>query len=88
MKVQELQSEISLRKNREKIGSIEEVLVEGRSKLSEERMMGRTRNHRIVNFAGVEEYRGQLMQVRITGATSKSLLGELSNDQETRSYSN
>jgi tRNA-2-methylthio-N6-dimethylallyladenosine synthase len=88
MKVQELQGEISLRKNRGKVGSVEEVLVEGRSKLGEERMMGRTRTHRIVNFAGGEEYRGQLMQVRITGATAKSLLGELSNDQETRSHSN
>jgi tRNA-2-methylthio-N6-dimethylallyladenosine synthase len=87
-KVQGLQGEISLRKNRGKIGSSEEVLVEGRSKLSEERMMGRTRTHRIVNFDGGEEYRGELMQVRITGATAKSLLGELSKNQDTRSYSN
>jgi tRNA-2-methylthio-N6-dimethylallyladenosine synthase len=88
MRVQELQNEISLKKNRAKIGAVEEVLVEARSKLGEEQMMGRTRTYRIVNFAGVDEHRGRLMQVRITGATARSLLGELSNDQETRSYSN
>jgi tRNA-2-methylthio-N6-dimethylallyladenosine synthase len=88
MRVQELQGEISLRKNREKVGSVEEVLVEGRSKLAEDQMMGRTRTNRIVNFAGAAEHRGQLMQVRITGASARSLLGELPSDPETRSYSN
>ena len=50
--VQTLQREISLAKNRQRIGDREEVLVEGTSKLKAEQVMGRTRSNRIVNLTG------------------------------------
>ena len=74
--VQALQREISLAKNRQRIGDCEEVLVEGQSKLKAEQVMGRTRGNRIVNLSGSSHLIGEFVQVRITGATANSLLGE------------
>ena len=76
-RVQRVQQSISLRKNRQKIGQIEEILVDGRSKLKNGQIMGRTRANRIVNVAGPEALVGAVVPVRITGATANSLLGEL-----------
>ncbi len=76
-RVQALQKEISLTKNRQKIGAIEEILVEGRSRLHNGQIMGRTRNNRIVNVVGPESLVGALVPVRVVGATANSLLGEL-----------
>lgn len=74
--VQTLQQGISLRKNRDKIGSVEEILVDGKSKLKNGQIMGRTRSNRIVNLAGREDSVGEFLAVRIIGATANSLLGE------------
>lgn len=76
-KVQTLQSEISLKKNRQKIGRTEEILVEGPAKLKNDQIMGRTRNNRIVNAQGPVDLTGKMIRVHITGASSNSLLGEL-----------
>jgi tRNA-2-methylthio-N6-dimethylallyladenosine synthase len=76
-KVQKFQREISLAKNRGRIGAIEEILVDGSSKLKNGQIMGRTRNNRIVNVTSSENGMGQLLPVRITGATANSLLGEV-----------
>jgi len=75
--VQNLQHDISLRKNREKIGSVEEILVEGRSKLRQGQIMGRTRTNKIVNARGPDSLAGKMVDVRIIGASANSLLGEL-----------
>jgi tRNA-2-methylthio-N6-dimethylallyladenosine synthase len=71
------QGEISLRRNRKKIGEIEEILIEGPAKLRDGRIMGRTRSHKIVNAAGSDALVGTLAPVRITGASPNSLLGEM-----------
>lgn len=75
-RVQNLQREITLRKNRERIGAVEEILVEGRAKLHNGQIMGRTRSNRIVNALGPERLVGDLLTVHITGATATSLIGE------------
>jgi tRNA-2-methylthio-N6-dimethylallyladenosine synthase len=76
-KVQTLQREISLAKNRERIGATDEILIDGTSKLKNGQMMGRTRTNRIVNVIGPQSLIGALVPVRITGATATSLLGEI-----------
>ncbi len=76
-RVQKLQREISLKKNRQRIGELDEILVEGRSRLKNGQIMGRTRNNRIVNVTGPENLLDQLVPVQITGATANSLLGEI-----------
>ena len=75
--VLDLQQEISLRANRERLGCVEEILVEGPSKLGKGQLMGRTRSNRIVNVMGPEGLVGEVIGVRITGASANSLTGEL-----------
>jgi tRNA-2-methylthio-N6-dimethylallyladenosine synthase len=80
-KVQMLQRGVSLAKNRRTIGNIDEILVDGPSRLGNGQMMGRTRSNRIVNVAGAEDLIGRLLSVRITGATANSLIGEVLSDK-------
>jgi tRNA-2-methylthio-N6-dimethylallyladenosine synthase len=80
-KVQSLQRWISLNKNRRCIGSIEEILVDGPSRLKNGQLMGRTRGNRIVNVVGPPNLVGRLIAVRITGATANSLIGEMLSDK-------
>jgi tRNA-2-methylthio-N6-dimethylallyladenosine synthase len=77
--VQSLQNGISLVKNRQRIGSVEEILVEGNSRLKNGQIMGRTRSNRIVNVKGPESLIGCFQTVRIIGATANSLIGEILN---------
>jgi tRNA-2-methylthio-N6-dimethylallyladenosine synthase len=74
--VQNVQREISLRKNKEKIGRIEEVLIDGHSR-NKAQVMGRTRTNRIVNIVGRGNLIGEMMNARIIAATANSLVGEL-----------
>jgi tRNA-2-methylthio-N6-dimethylallyladenosine synthase len=76
-RVQTLQREISLGKNRQRIGEREEIFFDGPSKLKNGQLMGRTRTNRIVNVAAPECLIGQFVPVRITSATANSLLGEV-----------
>ncbi|HWY18887.1 MAG TPA: tRNA (N6-isopentenyl adenosine(37)-C2)-methylthiotransferase MiaB [Solirubrobacteraceae bacterium] len=57
------------------VGRTLEVLVEGPSRTDPERLRGRTRHNKVVNFAGLAEP-GELAQVRIESATSQTLSGE------------
>lgn len=75
--LQGLQREITLEKNRALEGSVQEVLVEGRSKQSEREVTGRIRSNRIVNFEGSLDWVGRLVPVRITQAYPHSLRAEL-----------
>lgn len=75
-RVLSLQQRIALENNRKKIGSVEEILIEGNSKLKNGQMMGRTRTNRIVNVTGAGVLIGSTILVRITGATANSLIGE------------
>jgi tRNA-2-methylthio-N6-dimethylallyladenosine synthase len=76
-RVQKLQREISLKKNRRRIGDLEEILVDGPSKLKNNQIMGRTRNNRIVNVTGPKTLIDRLVPVKITSATANSLIGEV-----------
>jgi tRNA-2-methylthio-N6-dimethylallyladenosine synthase len=57
------------------VGRTLEVLVEGPSRTDPERLRGRTRHNKVVNFAGLAAP-GELTQVRIDAATSQTLSGE------------
>ena len=83
IKVQTLQRDISLKRNRQHIGSVEEVLLEGPSRLKNGQLMGRSRGNRIINVAGPMDLVSRLLPVRITGATATSLIGEVLSDKST-----
>ena len=74
--LQKLQEAHSLEKNKERVGRIEEVLVEGKSKIGGGELTGRTSGNKIVNFIGVPELVGQVVPILITGARKHSLKGK------------
>jgi tRNA-2-methylthio-N6-dimethylallyladenosine synthase len=57
------------------VGRTVEVLVEGPSRTDPERLRGRTRHNKVVNFVGLGTP-GELVQVRIESASSQTLRGE------------
>ncbi len=72
----EVVQSVAEQQNRERIGRVEEVLVEGPSRNGDSLLRGRTRRNTTVNFAGAAEP-GELVPVRIEGATSTTLRGTL-----------
>ncbi len=72
----DLQNELSLESNRRDIGHEFEVLVEGFSKRSREQLFGRTSQNKAVVFDKGNHRIGQLVRVRVTDASSATLLGE------------
>lgn len=65
---------IAHERNDERVGSVEQVLVEGPSRTDPSLLRGRTRRNTTVNFAGSAEP-GDLVDVRIEAATSTTLSG-------------
>ncbi|MCW2976307.1 MAG: modification enzyme MiaB family, partial [Actinomycetia bacterium] len=61
-------------RNEERVGRVEEVLVEGPSRTDPSVLRGRTRRNTTVNFAGNAQA-GQLVDVRIERGTSTTLGG-------------
>src|SRR6266550_955433 len=62
-------------RNAERVGGVEQVLVEGASRTDPSLLRGRTRRNTTVNFAGQAGV-GELVDVRIDAATSTTLRGE------------
>jgi tRNA-2-methylthio-N6-dimethylallyladenosine synthase len=61
-------------RNAERVGRVEEVLVEGPSRTDPSILRGRTRRNTTVNFSGTAAA-GELVPVEIHGATSTTLSG-------------
>jgi tRNA-2-methylthio-N6-dimethylallyladenosine synthase len=70
----ELVQQVAHSRNRERVGLVEEVLVEGPSRTDSTFLRGRTRRNTTVNFAG-KSPPGSLVDVRIEDATSTTLRG-------------
>src|SRR6266699_843851 len=65
---------VAERRNRDRVGRVEEVLVEGPSRTDQSLLRGRTRRNTTVVFTGSAQT-GELVQVRIEDATSTTLRG-------------
>jgi tRNA-2-methylthio-N6-dimethylallyladenosine synthase len=70
----EVVQRVAAARNAERIGGVEEVLVEGPSRTDARLSRGRTRRNTTVNFAG-HAAPGELVRVAITGASSTTLRG-------------
>jgi tRNA-2-methylthio-N6-dimethylallyladenosine synthase len=70
-------SEVSHRRNKRYLGKSIEVLVEGRSARAANRLSGRTRTNKVVNFEGEEHLIGKLVDVTIAAANPWALRGTL-----------
>jgi len=71
-----LQLELSLMRNREEVGKIREVIVEGFSKRSREQLFGRTSQNKVVIFDKGSHRVGDRVTVRIREASAATLFGE------------
>jgi tRNA-2-methylthio-N6-dimethylallyladenosine synthase len=65
---------VAAARNAERVGGVEEVLVEGTSRTDSSLLRGRTRRNTTVNFSGTADP-GELVEVRIEEATSTTLRG-------------
>ena len=70
----EVVQRVAAARNAERVGGVEEVLVEGTSRTDASLMRGRTRRNTTVNFVGTAAP-GELVDVRIDAATSTTLRG-------------
>ncbi len=60
-----------------RVGTVQRILVEGASRKDANELMGRTECNRIVNFAGPQRLKGQMIDVTITQAYPHSLRAEV-----------
>jgi tRNA-2-methylthio-N6-dimethylallyladenosine synthase len=70
----EVVQRVARERNEQRVGGVEEVLVEGPSRTDGGLLRGRTRRNTTVNFQG-DATPGELVEVRIEGATSTTLRG-------------
>ena len=75
-RLQKLQREITLSRNKATEGQTVEVLTEGISKNSDEELTGRTKTNKIVNFRGPIAMMNRLVEVAIVKGYANSLKGE------------
>jgi len=78
--LQALQDQHTLEANIALEGSQQELLVEGKSKNSENDLMGRTRSWKIVNFKSESELTDKRVKVKISKAYLHSLRGKIVDD--------
>ena len=71
------QNRISREKNEEYVGSVERVLVEGRSKTAPTMLTGRNEKNRLVHFRGEDALISTFASVRVLSADTYCLTGEM-----------
>ncbi len=72
-----LQGQIALENNRTEVGREYEVLVEGESHRSKERLFGRNSQNKVIVFDRGDAVPGTYRMVRVVDCTAATLLGEL-----------
>ena len=70
----EVVQRVAAERNAWRVGTVEEVLVEGASRTDAELLRGRTRRNTTVNFTG-DAVHGDLVPVTIEASTSTTLAG-------------
>ena len=76
-----LQGQIALENNRQEVGREYDVLVEGESHRSKERLFGRNSQNKVIVFDRKDAQLGSYRRVRVTDCTAATLLGELVQDE-------
>ncbi len=71
------QFEIASEKANALVGTLQKVMVEGRSKTDPEKLTGRTEQNRLVHFTGEDSLIGKEATIRITRADPHALFGDL-----------
>lgn len=71
------QQQHSMERNKFDIGQVQQVLIEGTSKKSEEQLQGRNSANKVVIFDRKHYSKGQYVRVKITDCTAATLFGEV-----------
>ncbi len=77
-RVLNLQHTVTSQRNKQLLGTVQEILVEGRNKKYPDKLTGRMRTNRVIHFSGPDSLIGGLSWVKITQARLGSFDGELS----------
>ncbi|GLS03965.1 tRNA-2-methylthio-N(6)-dimethylallyladenosine synthase [Chitiniphilus shinanonensis] len=77
MRLQARIEELAQQVNRDMVGTVQRVLVEGHARKNAQELAGRTDNNRIVNFEGPVRLINQFAEVMITEALPHSLRGRI-----------
>ncbi len=81
----ELTDTITAELNQALVGTLQEVLIEGPSRRSDDQWQGRTADNRVVNFSKIGHGQpGSLVRVRISRASAHSLVGEQVTEGDSR----
>lgn len=75
-KLLNLTNDISYRKNKKYLNTVQKVLVEGKSKHNDKTLTGRNRQNKLINFDGNVNDIGKIIDVKITETNSFSLFGK------------
>jgi tRNA-2-methylthio-N6-dimethylallyladenosine synthase len=73
----EKQNAISLERNKLDVGKIQEILIEGTSKRSEEQLKGRNSANKVVIIPNHQYKKGDYVKVKITDCSAATLFGEV-----------
>lgn len=76
-RLNEMVNQYFLKNNKNQIGQVQKVLVEGKSLKNNDMYFGYTESNKLVNFTGENVEVGTIVEVRITDAKTWSLDGEL-----------
>lgn len=71
------QQELSLKRNQRDIGKVFEVLIEGKSKRSDQQLQGRNSANKVIIFDNHGLKKGTYAKVKVNDCTTATLLGEL-----------
>lgn len=71
-----VESQIAER-NKEYVGTIQKVLIEGRSKTNDNMLTGRTDSNKVVILEGCDEFIGKLIEIKIVSEHMWYLKGEI-----------
>ena len=76
VRLNEVQYGITAEINRQQIGKVEEILIDGPSKTNADKLTGRTRSNRIVILDGPQELTGKIIKAKIMDCNTFSLFGK------------
>lgn len=76
-----LQNDISLKKNKALIGSVQSVLVEGESKTDPSKQSGRSEGGKLVHFDEKRSLEGEIVNVKIESVNTWTLSGKLEEEK-------
>ena len=66
-----------LESNKNEVGKVVKVLVDGKNSTNKTQLFGYTENNKLINFNGSEELIGEIVSVKVVEAKTWSLDGEL-----------